>query len=331
MKSWKPNIRLGAVVLAVVAAVVITLEAQTNAGFFSKLFLGSSNVIVQTGTATPEAAVSGSVGDLFLQTDGAGGKVLWVKQSGAATTTGWDTAAGTLVTTTITTTGNIDNLALSGADVLRVNNATLATIRGIVAPAAGDPERVTIVSVGAGQVNLAHQNAGSTAANRLINFATVGDTPLAAGTGVAVIEYDATTQRWRLVQHEQGAWITPAFAAGDYTGSGAQTVTLTSGDVTTCAFRLSGRTLTVSLVLSGITVGGTPSTDIQRAIPNGFVSLQEHRGAVYRVSDNGTVGQGIAIVEAAGTKIRILKIDISNWTASTDNTTIQGQVSFDVQ
>ncbi len=115
---------------------------------------------------------------------------------------------------TKTTTGNIDDLDFSNATLIRMNNATDATIRGL-APGVGG-QIVIIVSVGAGNVFLAHQNAGSTAADRLINFVTSGNTPLAAGVGMAAYEYDATTARWRLIAHDQGAFIsfTGAFAFG---------------------------------------------------------------------------------------------------------------------
>lgn len=41
------------------------------------------------GTGSPEGAVSGSVGDEYTRMDGTGGDVLYIKRSGAATTTGW--------------------------------------------------------------------------------------------------------------------------------------------------------------------------------------------------------------------------------------------------
>ena len=107
---------------------------------------------------------------------------------------------------TTTSTGNIDDLDFSNASLVRMNNATDATIRGLLAGTAG--QRVTIQSVGAGHVYLSHQNTGdATAANRLINFITSADTPLAAGVGSATFEYDGTTSRWRLIAHHQGAAI----------------------------------------------------------------------------------------------------------------------------
>lgn len=106
---------------------------------------------------------------------------------------------------TVTTTGNIDDLDLEGAGLLRMNNASLSTIRGLKAGYAG--QEVTVVSIGAGQVDLAHQNAGSLTGSRLINTVTSASTSLAAGSGMATYKYDETTARWRLLTHTQGAGI----------------------------------------------------------------------------------------------------------------------------
>lgn len=111
-------------------------------------------------------------------------------------------------TLTSTATGNVDNLAIGNAPIVHVrfNNASTVTLRGI-AGSGVDGQICVVDSVGAGNVLLAHQNSGSTAANRLINYVTGMDTPLAAALGRAVFVYDATTQRWKMVSHNQGAAI----------------------------------------------------------------------------------------------------------------------------
>ena len=45
-----------------------------------------------SGTAAPNGAIVGSVGDLYTENTGTPGGVLWVKESGAATNTGWNAA-----------------------------------------------------------------------------------------------------------------------------------------------------------------------------------------------------------------------------------------------
>lgn len=131
----------------------------------------------------------------------------------------------TEVTTTSTGAQNDFAPGLVGNTILRCNNASDLTISGFTGGVAG--QRLTIVSIGAGNVYFVHQ-ATSTAANQLINNATSGNTPLAAGVGSAVYEYDGTTLRWRLLAHQQGATIayTPTWtAAGGSPAIGNGTLT----------------------------------------------------------------------------------------------------------
>jgi microcystin-dependent protein len=48
----------------------------------------------QRGTGAPNSAVTGSIGDIYQQIDGAAGATLWIKESGNNTNTGWN-ASGT--------------------------------------------------------------------------------------------------------------------------------------------------------------------------------------------------------------------------------------------
>jgi hypothetical protein len=47
------------------------------------------NTTIHSGTGSPEGTVTGNVGDLYLRTDGGAGTTMYVKESGAATNTGW--------------------------------------------------------------------------------------------------------------------------------------------------------------------------------------------------------------------------------------------------
>lgn len=230
---------------------------------------------------------------------------------------------------TITLTGAQNNLSISEADLVIFNNASLLTVQGIAAPAspAKPGKRLICVSTGAGQVDFAPQNAGSTAANRLINFATVGNTSLAAGAGVAIFVYDDANSRWRLVHHEQGDWITPTFAAGDYTGSGAMTWTLQSGDVLQYEFYLKGRQLYVALTLTTTTVGGTPGSTLLVKIPNGYTQATTTKNYLTAAfaKDNGTRVSALLIPGvSSSTTIGIVRLDAAAWTASTNLTDVDG-------
>jgi len=229
-----------------------------------------------------------------------------------------------------TTTGTETALALpagTGDLVLYLNNATLLTIQGIAAGLSG--QRLTLISKGAGQVDLAHQHASASAANRLINFSLVGNTPLAAGRGAATYCYDAAAARWRLITHEQGAWITPAYAAGDFTANGAMTWTVDAGDVGTYQYRLNGDTLTVQFAITLSSVGGTPNTSLLLKIPGGFVPLKAALGFVsYNDGAGPILWRGLATVGVA--TITFDKVGTTNWTVSTNTTNVQGYVEFQV-
>jgi hypothetical protein len=230
--------------------------------------------------------------------------------------------AGIVQTTTSTGTQN-DFALTSQASLLRCNNASLLTLTGLATGV--DGQRLTIVSVGAGQVDLSHQAAGSTAANRLINFATVGATSLAAGSGAAILVYDATTARWRLVAHEQGAFITRTFAAGNYTASAG---TWTVASATRDAFMLRGRTLLFSANAGG-TTSGTPVT-VKIAIPNSYVSAAVDTAAYY-IQGNGAGGSegGYVTVGAAGTTVNFQRFANTAFAAGT--VTVNTVVTFEVQ
>lgn len=236
------------------------------------------------------------------------------------------TQAGTASTTT---TGTVDDLAFSNARVLRCNNATLLTIRGLAAGI--DGQRLTIISVGAGQVDFAHENANSAAANRLVNFATVGLTSLAPGKGRLEYQYDAGTARWQLITHEQGDWITPTFAAGDYTGSASMTWTLAGGDVLFFAYWLRGKQLTVLFDLETTSVGGTPAASLQRLVPGGHTTNVASRNPI-SVSDNGTLSIGYVTCPTTSNTLMQFRKDAAAavWTAATNTTAVIGEVVIGV-
>lgn len=232
-------------------------------------------------------------------------------------------ALGGAQTTTLTGTQN-DVALTAGITTLRCNNATLLTLNGFVAGV--DGQRLVVESVGAGQVDLAHQAAGSTAANRLINKATVGLTSLAAGSGTATFVYDGTTARWRLVEHDQGAWITRTFAAGNYAANGAMTWVVAAA--TTDRYWLKGRTLTFAFVVTG-TVGGTPNTTLTIAVPASLQSAITQSFAIV-TTPAGTQQAGLGFV-AAGVVVNLTQAmsGTGNWTAG--SATVNGTIQIEVQ
>jgi len=229
----------------------------------------------------------------------------------------------------ITTTGNIDDLDFGNASLIRMNNSGLSTIRGLLAGTNG--QRVTIISVGGGQVDLAHENTGSLASNRLHNFATSANTSLAAGCGVATYQYDGTAlqARWKLIEHFQGDFIDVAYSAGNFTAGGSMTWTVDAGDQITYAYYLSGRILTVVTYLDTTSIGGTPALQLFIAIPVGFTASRKFQN-VSTLFDNGVFALAYVRVSVSGTTIEIGRGDTTNLTASTNNTYIRVLIAFSV-
>jgi hypothetical protein len=231
---------------------------------------------------------------------------------------------------TITLTGAQNDLVTDDADLLILNNASPLVLTGLAAPSPAKPgKRLTLVSVNA-LVTIANDHANSAALNRVLNFATSGLTPLSLGSATYV--YDPAG-RWRLVEHEQGYAITPTFAAGDYTASGAMTWTVAAGDVSRLSYYLKGRQLLVRFALDTTSVGGTPSTDlyIANGAWGGFTAALQSNNALAVCTDNGVVDAGASIYSVpSGVVLRMLRGAFANWTASTNNTGVNGQIWVDV-
>jgi hypothetical protein len=251
-------------------------------------------------------------------------------QNNGSGTLSWATGGWTPVTTTSTGTQNDFAPGLSGNTIVRCNNATLLTITGLAGGV--DGQHVKFESIGAGQVDFAPQNTGSTAANRQINFAgssgTLAPTSLAAGSGFAEVVYDGTSARWRLTQHEQGAWITPTYAGANYTAQ-TGTWTVDSADVTTQAYYLKGRTLTVAFNFVTTSVSATPtSLNILNPAWGGFTSAKAIIGA--QVYSDNSAAFAMGYVATLGTVLTVNKIT-GTWAIATNTTSANGQITFEVQ
>lgn len=162
---------------------------------------------------------------------------------------GSDSVTYKTATVTTTSTGaqnNFDPSSTIAAGyqhvIIYCNNASQLTISGFAA-GVFDGQIVTLVVQNA-QVNTQHQNAGSTASGRVINVATTAETPMSTDGHMKYV-YDTTTARWRLVSHEQGAWIV-------YTPVWANTGTAnTQGNaVMSGRYRLSGRLMTFTIIFT---------------------------------------------------------------------------------
>jgi hypothetical protein len=128
-----------------------------------------------------------------------------------------------------------------------------------------------------------------------------------------------------------GVWVPVAFSAASFTGNGAMTWTLTSGDQLTYGYTLIDKTMTVAFVLATTTVGGTPNTLLQLAIPGGYVAAKDTWNGLGLVIDAGVGVAGGCGVAPGGTVIQMRRYDGANWTAGVDTTYVYGEISFEIQ
>ena len=125
------------------------------------------------------------------------------------------------------------------------------------------------------------------------------------------------------------AWTSPSFDAGNFTASGSQTWTVGAGDVTTYKWVRNGKMITVVFALASTTVGGTPDAELRIAIPASLTASSTSMNPV-RIVDNGTAAIGYCLASVGNAYITVRKVDLLNWTASTNNTSIEGQITFEV-
>jgi hypothetical protein len=55
----------------------------------SQVTIGQGTLKINAGSGVPNGVLVGSPGDLYVNQAGGAGQTLWVKESGAATNTGW--------------------------------------------------------------------------------------------------------------------------------------------------------------------------------------------------------------------------------------------------
>lgn len=239
--------------------------------------------------------------------------------------------SGTHTVVSSSTTSNQNDWApgLSGDTVIFWSGASNITVTGFAGGVSG--QVIVFKNTGTAVTTFSHNSGSSSAGNKLFNIATSAGTPV-AGKGYAVYQYDGT--QWQLVAHDQGAWITPTFAAGDYTAITAGTWTVASGDVANQQYRLAGRALTVMTSLATTTVAQSGGNPVQLSIANGAwggFTISNTNLTAGVVNDNaGGTALGVISVTAAGTSIRLFRAGTAQFSNSTDQTGFDFVFTFEI-
>jgi len=225
--------------------------------------------------------------------------------------------------------GTVHNWApgLQGHTTTRWAAAGDLQVTGLAGGVAG--QQWVFCNTGSTIAYFAHLNSGSVTANQLRNLVTSAATPVAPGGWVAYL-YDGTA--WLMIAHQQGAWITPAFSAADFTGSGSMAWTVEAGDVVAMRFVVAGRSLTVAWYIGGTTLSGTASSSIN--ISNGqwggFQSAAKDALLGIITQDAGFAA-GFAQVGPSSnvTKISLWKMS-GSWALGTNTIGTYGTLTFEV-
>lgn len=237
-------------------------------------------------------------------------------------------------TFTVTTTGNIDDLDFQGCATILMNNASLATIRGLKAGYPG--QTVQVIHINSSLVLFNHQDTNSAAANRLINGALTHTFPILPG-GTSTWRYDDVTARWRCVAHAQGgplAYLTyPGYTAGDFTESGGGTWTVDNpGDVQGLSYLIEAVSGTMDVGYSIINTSvGVASQALSWKLPFSLTTPATVVTGYCRAVDAGTTVTGFSRTIAAGTTLDFLRQDVANFAISTNTTSVQGIARFGIQ
>ena len=153
--------------------------------------------------------------------------------------------------------------------------------------------------------------------------------PQADGAANELLETNGAGQLAFVASAANPVWVAVAFNAGDFTGNDSMTWTVEEADVNNLTYTISGKVMTVSFFINTTTVGGTPSGDLQILIPASKTATKFMVNAIF-ATDNGTDIIAWCLVSAAGTLISCRQVANATWAASTNVTTIRGQITFEI-
>jgi hypothetical protein len=129
-----------------------------------------------------------------------------------------------------------------------------------------------------------------------------------------------------------GHWVNVTHSAGNFTAP-TGTWTVDSGDQTHFRYTLIGKTMTVAFVILNTDVSATP-TSLEILIPGGFTAATGNRNCISTIDAGGTPQFGMVQTAAGDPKLRLYRDATGTlaWsTTAADNTSVAGQITFEVQ
>jgi hypothetical protein len=137
------------------------------------------------------------IGDAPAWTDITGKPTTFTPSAHAAShATGGADVINSVVVTPAQITANTNNYDLNAGDIFQISSDAARNITGLIAGSAG--QALLLLNTGSFAITLKHESADSSAANRFL-VPWAGDYVLAESGGGALLIYDATAARWRVV------------------------------------------------------------------------------------------------------------------------------------
>jgi hypothetical protein len=123
-----------------------------------------------------------------------------------------------------------------------------------------------------------------------------------------------------------GSFGTAGFSGANFTGTGG-TWTVDSGDVAANDYSLNNNTVIAQFALNNTSVGGATTSTLRIAIPYTAVKATS---TFCVIVDNGTRTSGMMEIAAGATTVTVKRADGANFAASSNNTSVTGQIIIQV-
>lgn len=233
---------------------------------------------------------------------------------------------------TITTTGATDTLPIppgNGPLALFLTNASTLMIGGIQPGL--DGQQLTLLSRGAGVVQLLHEHTSASLAYRLLTNVTSGPLAMYPVLGRAILTYTAAEGRWLLAHFTQGREFVVPFNASDFFVTGG-TWTVAAGDVVSFTYEVRDTRMHVDFELQNTTLSGSGITILGIKIPGGYTTYSAtHRPAWIFVNGVGSTGAVVYTETPYPDTILFSYTDLSQtFTPITDGLGVYGHLDFQV-
>lgn len=146
------------------------------------------------------------------------------------------------------------------------------------------------------------------------------------------IHCDTISERARTTP--MGEWIKIPVVPGDFNTISAATWTVGTANVVRLAYTMVGKTMTIALYISNSSVSAATAQFLTFKLPGGYKSAAETYNPCI-IKDNGVRGTGyFGVIQTSPGGEALLYIECggaATWAVSASNTSVFGQLSFEVQ